>query len=216
MVKPNAILLVGRRENIDTAKNLVTELDQPVAPDTQIKVFQLLHMPALECGTVPAEFLRGGRRYGAADPADTSRHVAWRRDVVVIADYRSNSLIVQASPRDLEEVAELLKKLDVEKTPASVEVRIFPLQNSLASDVADRAAERPGRAGTTAGTGQQFQQQPTATNQQGQVSRSVQIVGIDQAGNKIIESGLLTDVTITADDNSNALVVKAPVAAAWG
>ncbi len=51
-------------------------------------------------------------------------------------------------------------------------------------------------------------------NQQGQnqISASIQIVGIDQAGNKIIESGLLTDVTITADDNSNSLDCESPFA----
>ncbi len=215
LVKPNAILLVGRQENINTAQELIDKLDQPVAPDTQIKVFRLLNMPALDA----EQYIRN--LYGAAGGATTTTGTTQTQQaprglsprLTVIGDYRSNSLIVQASPRDLDEVAEVLEQLDVDKTDAKVEVRIFPLTNSVASTLATvlqttLAVQAQGGVAGQAG----FAAQPTGTTQQNQnqVSRSVQIVGIDQAGNKIIESGLLTDVTISADDNSNALVVKAP------
>ncbi len=135
MVKPNAILLVGRQENIDTVVDLIQKLDQPVAPETQIKVFRLLHMSAVNAETYIRNF------YGAAGrTTDGRRHSKPSRPragssprVTVIGDYRSNSLIVQASPRDLVEVAKLLEELDVEKTDASVEVRVFALKNSVAS-----------------------------------------------------------------------------------
>ena len=39
--------------------SLIEKLDQPVAPDTQIKVFRLLHMPALNAETVHPQLLRG-------------------------------------------------------------------------------------------------------------------------------------------------------------
>jgi type II secretion system protein D len=203
LVKPNAILCVGRRENIETARNLITQLDEPVAPDTQIKVFRLLHMPALNAEQYVRSFYGTIGSQQAQDSQQDPRALSPR--LVVIGDYRSNSLIVQASPRDMDEVAKLLQELDVEKTDAKIEVRVFPLQNSLASDMETvLQSTLAGQAGTAP------QQQQQTANQQNQASRSVQIVGIDQSGNKIIESGLLTDVTITADDNSNALVVKAP------
>ncbi len=216
LVKPNAILLVGRQENIATALSLIEKLDQPVAPDTQIKVFRLMYMPALNAEQYIRSFYGAaggtttGVTAGATQAQQTTRGLSPR--ITVIGDYRSNSLIVQASPRDLEEVAELLKELDVDKTEATIEVRIFPLTNSMASTLAtvlqqtliNQAQGLTGQAG--------FAQQAVGTNQQNQtpVSQSVQIIGIDQAGNKIIQSGLLTEVQITADDNSNALVVKAP------
>ncbi|MHB8861630.1 MAG: type II secretion system protein GspD [Pirellulaceae bacterium] len=214
LVKPNAILLVGRVENITTASELIQKLDQPVAPETQIKVFRLLNMSAVNAETYLRNF------YGAAAPTtpgvaqqaqQTGRGLSPR--VTVIGDYRSNSLIVQASPRDLAEVANLLEELDVDKTDANAEVRIFPLKNSVASTMqsvlqATLTAQAQGVAGLQPGL------QPGLQQTQGQtenpVSRSIQIIGIDQEGNKLIESGLLTDVTITADDNSNSLVVKAP------
>ncbi len=218
LVKPNAILLVGRAENIQTVRNLVEKLDQPVAPETQIKVFQLMHMSAVNAEMYIRNF------YGAAGGVSTVagvvaapgqqavRGLAPR--LTVIGDYRSNSLIVQASPRDLEEVAKLLEELDVEKTPAKIELRVFPLKNSVASNMAMVLQNTLAMQQMQGAQGAMFQ--PTqmlgqaGMQQQTAVSRSVQIIGIDQAGNKIIESGLLTEVTVTADDNSNTLVVKAP------
>ncbi len=206
LVKPNAILLVGRVENIKTVQNLITKLDQPVAPDTQIKVFQLLHMPAASAQQYLQDF------YGATTGTTTQNSQQGRGlapRVVVIGDVRSNSVIIQASPRDLAEVEDLLAQLDVDKTAATLEVRIFPLQNSLATDLVAVLRVTLGLQSSGGGT--------TGQSGAGAVplpenltSRSVQIVGIDQAGNKIVKAGLLTDVTIAADDNSNALVVKGP------
>ncbi len=109
LVMPNAILLVGKQENIDTALELIDKLDQPVAPDTQIKVFRLLHMSALSAETVHSQLLWCHRRTTTTAGATAQQSVRGLSPrVTVIGDYRSNSLIVQASPRDLEEVAELL------------------------------------------------------------------------------------------------------------
>ena len=214
LVKPNAILLVGRQENIATATELIQKLDQPVAPETQIKVFRLLNMSAVNAETYIRNFYgaAGTTTTGAAQQAQqTARGLSAR--VTVIGDYRSNSLIVQASPRDLVEVAKLIEELDVEKTEASVEVRVFPLKNSVASTMqtvlqGTLTAQTQG-AGDSSKDSSKSRRRRQGQNQS-PVSRSIQIIGIDQEGNKLIESGLLTDVTITADDNSNALVVKAP------
>jgi holin-like protein len=45
------------------------------------------------------------------------------------------SLIVRGSPRDLVDVATLIKKLDVETVLAQSEVRVFKLTNTMARDL---------------------------------------------------------------------------------
>src|SRR5690606_9658118 len=37
--KPNALLLVGRAEAVRAVRELIGKLDQPVSPDTQLRVF---------------------------------------------------------------------------------------------------------------------------------------------------------------------------------
>ncbi len=46
LVRPNALLLVGRKENVDRAKELADKLDLAVDPDTQVKVFFLKYATA--------------------------------------------------------------------------------------------------------------------------------------------------------------------------
>lgn len=216
LVKPNAILMIGRLENIKTVVNLIEKLDQPVPPESQIKVFRLLHMSAVNAETYIRNFYGAaggvaGVAVGAQQAQQTARGLSPR--ITVIGDYRSNSLIVQASPRDLLEVGKLLEELDVAKTEASIEVRVFPLKNSVASaltQVLQSTLAMQQMQGTAGMQGFQPMQMMAQGQQQTAVSKSIQIVGIDQEGNKIIESGLLNDVTVTADDNSNTVVVKAP------
>jgi general secretion pathway protein D len=210
LVKPNAILLVGRAENIDTAVGLITELDKPVSPDTEIRVFRLLHMAAVDAEQYINNFYGTGTgAQPGGQAAQGPRGLSTR--VNVIADFRSNSLIVQASPRDIAEVADLLKQLDVEKSEATVEIRLFPLKNSLATDVQAVLTQAFSVSGQAAGgvPGQPGGQQVT---QQGQneASKTVQMVTIDQQGNRIIESAIVADITVTADANVNAVLVKAP------
>ena len=64
----------------------------------------------------------------------TLQHKRYTR-VRVTADVRTNALVLQASARDIAEVSELIAKIDVPKSEAVNEVRIFKLENSLASEV---------------------------------------------------------------------------------
>ena len=88
----------GKREN---GEGTLTRLDQPAVPGAQFQVFHL-------------QSRRGGRR------RETTIQNAFHRSrrplspaVRVTADPRTNSLIVQASPRDMAEVAELIRQIDV-------------------------------------------------------------------------------------------------------
>ncbi|HTQ38122.1 MAG TPA: secretin N-terminal domain-containing protein [Pirellulales bacterium] len=122
LVKPNSLLLIGRDEAVQSVIDLIKRLDQPVNPSALFQVFPLKHASATAAQqTVNQFFVARGGLGGTAS---------------VVADFRSNSLIVQASPRDLQEVEALLKKLDTNSSPAVNELRIFPLKNSVAEELA--------------------------------------------------------------------------------
>ncbi len=116
--------------------------------------------------------------------------------VKVLADYRTNSLIIQASPRELVEAQQLIDKLDVETAAAQNDVKVFRLKNSLAEDLQTVLEEVVGGQ-TTVDDGSQ------ATPPSGKLS----FVTVD--GNRV-ESGILAGVVISADVNNNSLVVRAP------
>ncbi|MFV2067347.1 MAG: secretin N-terminal domain-containing protein [Pirellulales bacterium] len=216
LVDPNALLLIGRAENVATVEALIERLDQPMDPATQFRVFRLRHASALEAkGTIDA-FLEQQTTEDAAGLATTAR---------VTADYRSNALIVRAAARDMAAVAKLIERLDTSTSEAVNELRIFQLYHSQAEVLAEilrRAiyvqqgqgaatapATLPGRSGAA-----QAPAAPSTSSspESGQVPRSagLKFVTIDRTGKKRLRTGILTDVRITADPRANAVVVAAP------
>ncbi len=183
--KPNALLLIGRAEAVKAVRELIAKLDQPVAPETQLRVFRLRHAPAATASTTVQEFFT--KRTGLGTRA------------VVTPDVRSNSLIVQAAPRDMAEVDALIQRIDTPQSASVNLVRIFKLRNSLATNLAEslEAAIQPARTGQAGG----------AANAK---SSALELLTIDPQGQKVIKSGILSDVQITPDTRANSLIVTAP------
>jgi general secretion pathway protein D len=203
--KPNALLLIGRQESMKAILDLIEKLDQPVLPSTQMKFFQLKHMSALDAERQIRDFYTN--QPGSDDEARPGLGVRPR----VIADYRTNSLVVNASPRDLIEIGMLIDQLDVEESPATNQLRVFRLRNALAADLQPVLEEAITGISATQQAGGQGQTGSTATISP--QSSKLEILTITADGESRINSGILAGATITADENVNALVVRAPATA---
>lgn len=221
LIKPNSLLLIGRPDSVETVVKLVERLDQPVGPATQFETFRLRHASAAAAKATIDEFI--GASPGAAPAAGATGRVrpGLGTKAVVTADFRSNSLIVQASPRDMAEVSLLIQKIDVADSDAVAELRVFKLENSLADELAPilQNAINGQAGGARQGGQQQLQipglQQPglqQGGGQTGQQAKStvLRFLTLDAAGQRKLQSGILTDVKITADPRANALLVSAP------
>jgi type II secretory pathway component GspD/PulD (secretin) len=219
LVKPNSLLLIGRPESVEIVKSLVAKLDQPVDPETQFELFPLKYISALDAEeTIEAFFVdalgqtqQGGQQQGLRPGLGVR--------VNVVAEYRSNTLIVQASPRDMEEVRRLLQRIDVETTVSSNELKIFRLKNALATDIApvlqdalnwqligNRTPVGASQSGIFGGQGIGGQQDERARLR----SAILTFMTIDSDGGKILQSGILAEVRVTADTNGNALLITGP------
>ncbi|MCA9194913.1 MAG: hypothetical protein KDB03_24245 [Planctomycetales bacterium] len=190
--QPNALLLIGRAEVVTAVIELISKIDQPLDPANQLRVIRLVNASAVDVETRIREFF-------VEDPgrADDVREGLGTR-VKVLADYRTNSLIIQAAPREMVEVQKLINQLDVEGTTAESTVQIFPLKNTLSADLQAVIQEVITGQATAAGAGAN-----TATPPSGKLT----IVGRDGTP---FESGILAGVIVTSDDSVNSLVVRAP------
>jgi len=191
--QPNALLLIGRREALANALDLIEKLDQPLDASSKLRVFRLDHASATDAELAVRSFFV--ERPGQAE--DLRAGLGTR--VRILADYRTNSLIVGAAPRDLNEVAVLLKQLDVESVPAQDEIKVFSLRNSLAADLAPVLQ--------TAINGEGDATLPANTTRP---SKSLSLLSLDAQNGGVLNSGLLTGVVVTADANANALIVRGP------
>ncbi len=209
--KPNSVLIIAPAGDLDAILDLAEELDQPVDPRTEFQVFPLKTAIASQVETLLTEFYedRGG--------LDTR--------ILIRADTRSNSVIVRARPRDLDEVAALIRRIDRDSTAAVSQVQIINLNHAAAGELAailNQAIQSvlapPSTTGSNAlgglggqggggggGAGAQIDEQFRQVK-----STVLQFLAVDADGERQLRSGLLSDIRITPDPRVNALVVAAP------
>ncbi|MCA9169188.1 MAG: hypothetical protein KDB23_16045, partial [Planctomycetales bacterium] len=200
LIKPNSLMLVGRKEGVDATLKLIEMLDKPVEPSSQFNVFRLKHLPSTDAATTVTNFFQNR---GGLGPR-----------VQALADYRTNSLIIYASPRDMTEVQKLLEEIDVTETDATSEVRVFKLNNALADELAQmleatlrgQATTTGGQAGGGGGPGGNQNNNNAVSGR----SSTLTMTTIDTLGKKIMKSGILTEVRVSADARANSLLVTAP------
>ncbi|MFM9965981.1 MAG: secretin N-terminal domain-containing protein [Planctomycetaceae bacterium] len=227
--KPNAVMVLASERDMPTVDMLIEKLDQPVDPTNEFEVFRLRYAVASQVLTAIDNFFGGGTSGGTGGQAATpgqgtssSRSSAGglRGRVKVISDSRTNSVIVQARPRDLEEVRRLIEELDQAGSQAVNQIRLIPLKNAVADDMATllnlaiqsvisppqqaRATQGGGQAqGGGAGGGQVDQKLREAKSAVLQLLES-------EDGESMVESGILADIRINSDPHTNSLIVTAP------
>ncbi|MBN2216608.1 MAG: hypothetical protein JW719_04460 [Pirellulales bacterium] len=202
LAAPNALLLIGRKESIDKLNALVAQLDQPVPPLSRFRIFHLKHCPAEEAQESITNFFAEEAPEGAAMVPRVN----------VVYDFRSNALIVRACPRDMEEVAAILARLDSPDSASFNEVRVFKLKNASAEVLAPvlQDALTGQMYGQRARTGQAMGAMSSARAQDYErKSTRLQMITIGTDGQKTVNSGILTDAQVTADPRTNGLVVTA-------
>jgi len=186
LVKPNAVLLVALPKTVKKAIEILKQLDQPGKLLTQYELFRLKHAQASEARDVLDNLFTGNQGDGPPTLGPKA---------LVIADSRTNALIVRASPRDMEEIRNLVKELDLPGSDSVNELRVFKLKNILAEEMETVLQEAFDSEGA---------------NDDGDLSQLLRFTTIDAAGKRQLQSGVLAGVRVTADSGANALIVSAP------
>ena len=139
------------------------KLDVTTPLEAQFQIFPLRHTSATEVETTIREYLCGVEPARAASGPTRGR--LGRTRGVVIGDYRTNSLIVHASRRDLDEIDALDQEdRHAHQRARSMSCACFTLRNSLAEELAPvlqsaiTGQHDPRRRSNRGSGGQQFQQ----------------------------------------------------------
>jgi len=206
LFRPNTILLIGYQGSIDAAKDLISKLDAPVDAEAQFQVFRLKHASADSVKTTIDSFYQG-RTSTTNTGQNNTLAPGLASTVTVVSDYRTNSIIVQAAPRDMLEIAAMVMKIDLAGNEVNTQVKIIPLKNTRAEDMASVVMQaltgRTSTTGTFGGGG--------TTQQTGERSSGLQFTTIDATkGERVLNAGIFTDVRVVADSNGNKLIVTAP------
>lgn len=204
VVKPNAILILAPEIDLPSILELASELDQPVDPNAEFEVFSLRNAIATQVVTNIETFFeeRGG--------------LATR--VRIIADSRTNAVIVQGRPNDLTEIGRLIEKMD-QDTPHSVHrVEIVQLQHATAEELSEtinnaiQSAINAAPTPTTGGQGTFGGLQGQNQDLQATKSVALEFLSASAGGRELLRSGILADVRVTPDARTNKLFISAPEA----
>ena len=199
---PNAVLILAPQGAMESILELARELDQPGDPRNEVEVFPLRYAVATQVKTLLDEFYAEREGLGPR--------------VRVSTDVRTNAVIVHARPRDLEEVRLIIRRIDKGTTASSNQMRVIPLQHAAADELAEflnttiQGVLNPPTQTTPGGGG--FGGAATQGPQELRDTKAVVIefLSHDGTAQRLIRSGLLSEVRVTADLRTNSLTVVAP------
>lgn len=118
----NALVVSASAADLATIRDLLDKLDQPnSAGERSVSIIALTRGQAIEVARMISEQFRG--RGGGA------------QGVIVTADARTNSLVVNAPPAQLAQVQALVERLDGPSGGAETIIRTYPLRSAKADEV---------------------------------------------------------------------------------
>ena len=203
ITKPNSLLIIAPKTDLEAILDLAEELDRPVDPQTEFQVFHLKTAIAAQVEQQILTFYAERTNLGVK--------------VLVIADIRSNALIVRAQPRDLDEISALIRQIDRDVTEAVSIIKLFPLKNAIATELsavinaAIQSVIAPPTSGTAGGTQGALQGiNPAQIDEQFKNVKSTILKIKNLGGNgDSIQSGILADIRVTPAASTNSLLVTA-------
>ncbi|HYC79370.1 MAG TPA: secretin N-terminal domain-containing protein, partial [Planctomycetota bacterium] len=173
----NSLLVVAFAPTVYAVKRIVDAMDVP-QPSAELifEIVELKHAVAEELQPIIADLLKeeaqGGQRRTVVNP-ETGAVGFEKPEAKMIADPRTNALVLYAVQTDVDEIKRLVAALDVEVTDVDNDIRIYMLKNTNAADLEEvlrdvleqgnnRRGSRP--SGVRSSTGQQ----PTSAEPRGQ------------------------------------------------
>ena len=204
VVQPNSLLIISPAIELESILALADELDRRTDPESEFKVFSLRNAIASQVAASIETFY-------ADRPGLGTR-------IRVLADARTNAIVVQGRANDLEEIAALVEKFDTDAPGAVHRVEIVELKHATAETLAEiintaiQSVSSPPQQVTGGGGGGGGGGNQGAQELRDGKSAALEFLATAGGGKELIKSGILVDVRVNADPRSNSLIISAPEA----
>lgn len=136
--RTNSIIVTGSPGDLAIVEALLLRLDGEDVQKRKNAVYWLKNAPAPTVAESINEFLRSERVVQAAAPGLMSPFLQIEREVIVVPEMVSNSLIISATPEYFDDIMELVEELD--RQPAQVMIQVVIAEVNL-SDVEEFGVE---------------------------------------------------------------------------
>jgi general secretion pathway protein D len=156
----NTIIITDSSSSIHRIAKILNELDVP-QPSEGIEYIHLHYASAQRTSDQIMEIIQRSQKQTGAFKKRVTPEPGKER-IKILADDRTNSLVVMATAEDMETVQCLIKSLDVESPLEAGHVHVIYLQHAEANQVEESVSAALGRLTTTAGRDEQEPFQITA------------------------------------------------------
>ncbi len=120
----NNIIAIGSEGDLKIVEALILRLDEGEASKRKSTVYQLKNSPAIDVATAINQFLQSKRIVELAAPGVNNPFDQLEREVVVVPEPVQNKLILSATPRYYDEIAQLIQRLDEQPPQVMIQVMI--------------------------------------------------------------------------------------------
>lgn len=120
----NSIIAIGSEGDLKIVEALILRLDQGEASKRKSTVYQLKNSPAIDVATAINQFLQSKRIVELAAPGVNNPFDQLDREVVVVPEPVQNKLILSATTRYYDEIAQLIQTLDEQPPQVMIQVMI--------------------------------------------------------------------------------------------
>jgi len=186
----NALIIIADRLATDRVLQLIAKLDtvQGTSGETQLKLVALKNTSAKRMAVLLSKIFSDSVLAGKGEGK-----TAKASPVKIIEEERLNSLIIIAGRLEIEQILSLIKKLDVFQESGKIKsnFKLYHLKHAVAKDMAIMLKEVTGRITEVARKDEK--PKPESQNQ-----------------SKTVGSGGQTDISISADEATNSLLIFAP------
>ncbi len=129
--RTNSIVATGSADALKVVEAILLRLDESDLRARQTVVLRLQNSPATQVAAEINQFFTSQRDLTQNDPNLISSIEQLERDVVVVADTATNSLIISATPRYFDDIKKMVSKLD--EAPRQVIIQALLVEVELAN-----------------------------------------------------------------------------------
>lgn len=133
--RTNQLLIVGRPESVDVLENIVKELD---VKGLDVMPFEIVKLEYASSTALEQALTDMMEQRAEALPKGTGPNADKAEKVIIKADPRSETLIIAAKAARMEELRDLVKKLDVPASALIENIRTISLKNGNATELSEK------------------------------------------------------------------------------
>ncbi len=129
-VRSNALIISASEENYDEIVKIVTELN--TASDRIIDDIRIINCQRTNASDLASKIDELWQRKSKLKPEGSTEDLP-----ILVADQRSNALVIASSPEDFDAIQRLVDQLEAQPLSPIAEIRLITMKNNDASGVSD-------------------------------------------------------------------------------